>query len=518
MRPGGRQLGVGLLVLALLLMPSMPALGGFGELSVEPPGEEEPDRSLAEPLAKLATSHAEIEAIGTHHAAGQAWARAQLQAEEDLAGATEKLYEHLGLAAPAETEAPPSAFRAPLAPLVTLQAHHAAGTGPDADRADTPAQAYTLGALEPVLAALEQARHEAPEDPVFVDPLGLIVVGGSGDDTYEAQTVGPTGWKGPLLVVEPAGNDTYKEPIAAPFTVDRSQLPGPGDILRFQLASIALELGGDDTYENRTASADLGGPTSQAILLDRGGNDTYATTEIARTTAHASPGFAYLRDEKGDDAYHARREGIAHSERSGRAVLWDERGNDIFSASDGSAEFTHAAADSRQASALLWDERGNDSYEAGLDAYGSAWNDAFARFVDEEGEDEYSLDNPLLSFGCRYQEGAPFIGDSITNRGLGEFVEGNGTDTYDWPPLDEDDPTCPLPENDDVQVVHDPNRKWGVFIDCETPADADRPCPEKQHDARCTVMRHPAEDPSAIEPAAAIVLDPVEEGCRGNGP
>ncbi|PSG97967.1 hypothetical protein BRD56_02670 [Thermoplasmatales archaeon SW_10_69_26] len=481
------------------------------------------DAELAQPLVKLATTPGEIEAIHAGHAAGHAWAQTTLAEPPRLAEAVDALYEAHGLAHADTLADVPAPAEGPLATLVTLAAHHAANTGPYADVTDETTHATTLGAIDPIRDELREIRHDLPADPIVVDPLGLVVLGGSGDNTYTPNTVGPTVWQGPLILVEPAGDDTYDIPVAAPTTIHRPDDPLNAVGNDVQYGSFALEFEGNDTYTKRTASADLG-PATNAILLDERGNDTYSQPHIERTTAHASPGFAYLLDEQGHDTYHGdghyeppfiRTGSIAFAHRASTAILWDQRGNDTYQADD-DAHFSHAMAHSQDAGALLWDEEGNDIYIANQDAFASSWNDAVARFVDERGDDTYDVFSPRGDFGSHYEQLSPRRGDSTLNRGLGEFVDARGQDTYTWDPIvgDSED----LPTNNETHVDHREDRKWGVFIDCQTPADADRPCEEEQHEARCTIVRHPAEVPSPLDGLLSPAQHAIDERCRSAGP
>jgi hypothetical protein len=515
----------GALAVVLALAIVVPPAGANFEAETAPTpsvvAPEPMDAELAQPLVKLATTPGEIEAIHAGHAAGHAWAQTTLAEPPRLAEAVDALYEAHGLAHADTLADVPAPAEGPLATLVTLAAHQAANTGPYADVTDETIHATTLGAIDPIRDELREIRHDLPADPIVVDPLGLVVLGGSGDNTYTPNTVGPTVWsQGPMLVAEPAGDDTYKVPVAAPTSIDPARHSNLPLGFRTQVQTIALEFEGNDTYTKRTASADFGA-TTQALLLDERGNDTYSQPHIERTTAHASPGFAYLLDEQGHDSYHSDGSqdpypridsvgGIANAYRGGTAVLWDQRGEDRYISSS-SAHFTHAAAHSRDAKALLWDEEGDDEYDANLDSYGAAWNDAVARFLDEEGDDRYQVQSSIGSFGARYEELVRLVGDGPLGRGLGEFIDGNGTDAY------QESGTL-IPLNNSTQVDHHPDREWGIFIDCQTPADADRPCEEEQHEARCTIVRHPAEVPSPLDGLLSPAQHAIDERCRSAGP
>jgi len=498
----------GIALAVLLLVPTATGSATAADGPDEPIATAgKAEARLAEPLLQLTDDEHQATAIQAASDAGQAWSQAALEAPPDLDTAIADLYAALDLPAPKaiETNQIPQPFHTPLATLLQLETLHATQTGPYAHLADDPAFAFTLGAFEPIQHDLTDIRHRATADPLPVDPLGLVILGGSTDNTYTPNTLGPTTWQGPILLIEPDGNDTYEVPVAAPTTIHSDTLPYIGT----QHSNLALELGGNDTYHDRTASADLGAQT-QAILLDRDGHDTYATTDITRTTAHASPGYAYLRDDHGNDTYRAEAMGIAHAERGGTAILWDQHGHDNYTALPGSAVDSHAMADSRQARTLIWDEEGDDEYNAHRNALGFVRNDGTARLVDERGDDTYEAFSHCSSIAIRYEEPSRFLGDGTLGQGLGEFIDANGHDTYRF---DRDCPNAARADNDMTYVDNRSDRKYGVFIDCTTPADAHRPCPGEQHDAGCTMAAHP-QATSSTEPIVHDLLTPVETECK----
>jgi hypothetical protein len=499
------------LVLLLAVLLTVPA--GAATLPPDPQPTDPPTTStqaqapsLDQPLHQLAHTPTQTHTISQAHDAGQTWTENQLDDPTPLTTALDGLYQALDQHPTPHPDpgSVPAPFQAPIATLLTLQTHHAAGSGPYAHLDTTAAHAFTLGALEPLLTLLDNLRHQAPQEPILVDPLGLIVLGGTDDQTYTPNDIGPTTWQGPILLLEPAGNDTYHTPIAAPTELDHATIP----ITDFHILTLALELGGNDTYNDRTAGTNRYVPT---ILVDRHGHDHYATTQTSETTAHAGPGFAYLLDEDGNDTYQANQHGIANAQRSGTAILWDQQGHDTYIAGP-NAVFTHAAAESRQAAALLWDEQGQDHYDAHLRAFGTAWNDAYARLLDEGGQDTYKIQDPDLSFGSHFEEPSPFIGDRITGYGLGEFIDAHGHDTYTWHPYYDDD--YPIPANNENHTITWNDHRYGVFIDCTTPATADRPCPEEQHEARCTMLADPLSPRSEAAFLVDAITEPIGQTCR----
>src|ERR1051326_4029064 len=82
-------------------------------------------------------------------------------------------------------------------------------------------------------------------------PLGRVVVGSMGDDTYDGKPI--------AILIELGGNDTYHCPVGA-------GVDGIG---------LAIDLSGDDTYEVHEDFAFGSGNTGVGILLDCDGDDHY---------------------------------------------------------------------------------------------------------------------------------------------------------------------------------------------------------------------------------------------------
>lgn len=470
-----------------------PAIGLFGQA---PPAPTHDPSSLAAPLHELAQTQREHQLVDEGYRAGTAWAKATMDraGPHELGDALAGLYDARKIdpdPAAFDVGAVPAPFQAPLAVLVEAQANAAArdgpyaalpgpalaSSGPPVDRSgptSLAAQAFTLGVVEAVLPALEEAAQaHAPNEPIFVDPLGLVVLGGSGDDVYEPRTLAGTQWSGAVLVVEPGGNDTYEVPVAAATDIDRE--PGePSPVIEMQTISMGLELEGSDRYLNRTAAAERGA-TTQAILIDRDGDDRYSGPSIDGTVASAVSGSAYLLDERGNDTYLAERKGIAYGNH-GRAVLWDRAGEDLYRASPKEGELTFAVAENFRAGALLRDEQGADVYEAGLFAFGMSEGDSVARFVDREGADLYSVWAPDLSFGWHFR-GPAAVDESPVNRGVAIFVDGAGQDLYQWEQIVNDPP---LPANNHTRYTSGEDRNWSAFVDCTTPDGDPVPCGSQQ--------------------------------------
>lgn len=176
------------------------------------------------------------------------------------------------------------------------------------------------------------ATH-AIDGAVFADPAGLVIVGGTGNDTYTRnEGVLPD----PILLVDPAGNDRYENSAggACPIWPGESAPPVPVPIVGGRgtdwlqcngvAISVLADLGdgahgsSDDMYlydGGPAAVQGAGGPGGIGLLVDAGGNDLYHATmtrcdDIAFFNYFDGGGQGYgyggegaLLDVAGDDTY-----------------------------------------------------------------------------------------------------------------------------------------------------------------------------------------------------------------------
>ncbi len=321
-----------------------------------------------------------------------------------------------------------------------------------------------------------------PEEPVFVDPVGLVIIGGTGDDEYNGG-IDPVAWQGPTLLIEPRGSDTYNIPIASTqtFTLDQ-----PG--WRAGLASLAIELHGNDTYNQHVASARQG-QNALHLLHERNGNDSYADTTITRAVASTWPGtLTALHDKNGNDTYYTKDRGLAYAQL-GTAVLTDRAGNDHYEANtDGvTAGFTHAAGENFGAIAVLRDYAGDDTFIANGLSFASSEDDANTLFIDDEGNDHKYIDVVgLTSLGRKYISEGGLI-NAPTRKSLAYYLDGSGEDTFSWRVLGSlADPD--FQEQNHTFFRNGSQHSYSIFIDCTTPPGADYPCPEENDNATAFIL------------------------------
>jgi hypothetical protein len=209
---------------------------------------------------------------------------------------------------------------------------------------------------------------------------------------------------------------------------------------------ITLDLGGQDTYENRPGAANLvpsdvptvstgilgstrggttiGGeryrPRLASLHLDLGGSDRYEAEAVGDDpSSHAlgsgtgAVGLAYDLDSTGD-AYEAGTQALGHGEL-GVGVFYEETGDDVY-------RFKNAS---------------NPSEGLGYGSVGGV-----GVFADAGGSDGYHAENLTLgAYNLTFEsEGSTLDnqGDTLDNgdfeAGAGVFLDGRGADTYDVGP------------------------------------------------------------------------------------
>lgn len=227
---------------------------------------------------------------------------------------------------------------------------------------------------------------------VIPTPLGDVVLGSSGDDTYTSPKA--------LLILDPAGNDTYTGRVAA------------GSSLR-QCLSVAVDLAGDDTYNAGNKPSQGCGILGVGLLFDLQGSDTYRAKRLAQGCSIIGTGLLY--DGQGNDSYTCAVTGQA-SGFYGTAMLLDATGDDTY---DGYG-FVQASAGNRCV-AYLVDGAGNDRYTTPEDM------PAGYSLLDYGGD--HAGKNGGFSQGCGW--GQRNIADNGLAGGIAGMVDLSGDDRYD---------------------------------------------------------------------------------------
>ena len=172
-------------------------------------------------------------------------------------------------------------------------------------------------------------------------PYGLVVIGGTGPNTYE---------------------------------LDK----------RFGLV---IDLGGDDLYRGMiAASADA--EHGNAAVIDLIGNDTYNGAALGLATGRLGVGL--LIDQSGDDVYQLDM-GSGGTGFGGLGILFDAKGNDVYMGS----RMTQGAAIGGLG--LLFDLAGNDRYTSHGFSVGFGGPQGVGAVIDVQGDDHYQCGNKYPS-------------------------------------------------------------------------------------------------------------------------
>jgi hypothetical protein len=194
----------------------------------------------------------------------------------------------------------------------------------------TARQTAIVRALDVFRARTSAFFDASPSLPrIFADPNGLVILGGTGNDTYNrAEGQFPD----PILLVDPSGNDTYNNSAGGacplwPLPVPVHLIGNSGDdwlACNGLVLSVVADLGDGTTAASNdryhydgapSAVQGAGGPGGIGILVDVAGADTY---DAKMTRGDNAPFFMYfdggaqgygfggaglLLDGTGDDTY-----------------------------------------------------------------------------------------------------------------------------------------------------------------------------------------------------------------------
>ncbi|MEK7448855.1 MAG: hypothetical protein AAB019_05155 [Planctomycetota bacterium] len=257
-----------------------------------------------------------------------------------------------------------------------------------------------------------------------------------------------------LLIVDLAGNDTYKGATAASWKLEHP-------------VSTVIDWSGDDSYiaDEKTPCAQGAGVMGYGFLIDNGGNDIFKAVNSAQGMCYfgvgvliarggddtfdgrfsvqgaASFGTAYLIKKGGNDKYYAYHVSQGFGFTGGYGCLIDTGGNDkyvaepykIFMRADGGHDnlrnysFCQGMGFGQRGdiagghsmaggTGLLQDLAGDDWYEGGVYAQASAYWYATGILHDKAGNDHY--------------EGSFFVQSSGVHMGLTMLLDEGGNDTY----------------------------------------------------------------------------------------
>ena len=232
---------------------------------------------------------------------------------------------------------------------------------------------------------VEKMKSEVPgyykevRTSVFESPLGLIAIGGPGDDVYTGDF---------FCIVDIGGNDIYR---SSKRTKEDAMKRG---------TSLIIDFSGDDTYigEDYVFGGTLFGAST---LIDLDGDDTYSARDFALGTGYFGVGI--LHDQSGSDKY-----------SGGTAV----EGAGLFGIG------------------MLADGGGNDLYYAHIAAQGFGYTHGIGMILEHGGNDQYVSASPYqdyLRYDNHYEsfcQGASLGYRPVASGGYGLICDYGGNDYY----------------------------------------------------------------------------------------
>ncbi len=204
-------------------------------------------------------------------------------------------------------------------------------------------------------------------------------------------------------------------------------LGGPGDDVYTGDLFCVVDVGGNDVYKPRLRTKNEAADRPVSVIVDFEGNDTYIGGDYV--FGGTLFGASTVIDMAGDDSYSARNFALGCG-YFGTGVLYDGGGSDRYSggtAVEGAGLFGIG---------LLIDAHGNDSYLAHLESQGFGYTRGAGGIIDHEGNDSYIAASPYTDY-LRYDDhyetfsqGAALGARPVASAGIGFIAEGSGNDYY----------------------------------------------------------------------------------------
>jgi hypothetical protein len=328
-----------------------------------------------------------------------------------------------------------------------LDAYHSVGARQNL-KALASAPVRLLAAIERSLPALQQAGPTELTGE-WLTPMGKIKVAGTGDDTHTSEFA---------LLIDPGGNDTYRDVAAAiepgrisvvidlagDDTVNWDKVQGPGAGLLG--IGLWLDLAGNDHYSGHNMGVGVG-LLGAGLFWDTAGNDTYDAGTLSQGVGQY--GLGILFDDHGNDHYTATLEAQGYGGPAGFGMLIDLEGDDTYACKDVFPDPTPKRAARHHevhylsmcqgygfglrenisgGVGLLMDRKGNDSYISDIFAQGAAYWFGLGMLVEGAGDDHYEAFEHAQGEGLHLSAGllADWAGnDSYSGY---EHVQGVGMD------------------------------------------------------------------------------------------
>ncbi|MBM4403035.1 MAG: HEAT repeat domain-containing protein [Candidatus Cloacimonetes bacterium] len=332
------------------------------------------------------------------------------------------------------------------------------------------AQMIYLTGIEVLQERLGGTRFSNPKPIVRKTRHGLMIIGGSGNDTYDQPFLNRHKNRPIAFVLEPSGNDRYEIPIHTTWN---------------HPLYLYIDLTGDDTYRfDRIGSgfAVIGG---LGCSIDLSGNDTYRTDDFAFSSfcginlhfdaagddiyqsglfsqGAAMFGLALLVDKSGNDCYSATSLAQGMGGVLGCGAVLDWSGNDLYYIGGKYLHKPLAPFDYRSLGqgmgfglrpdyagglGLIYDHCGNDRYIGGVYAQGVGYWYATGMLLDATGNDVYNAVYYPQGSGIHLANGILWDGEGddqyYSKNGPGQgaghdwafgcLYDGDGNDVYSLP-------------------------------------------------------------------------------------
>jgi hypothetical protein len=307
-----------------------------------------------------------------------------------------------------------------------------------------------LAAVEASLEHLAETTAQSGDEPLFSfeTPIGRIVIGGEGANTYGADDGDSLGY---LLVLDTGGDDTY---LGGSAGSTRSLDNGVSVLLDLSGDDIYLSDGdfaqgcgnlgiglvvdfdGDDAYRGASYSQGVGS-CGVGMLCDLGGADRYFCESAGQGAACFGLGICY--DSVGDDEFYCVSTSQGFGFIKGIGVLDGGLGNDFYFSGSGQVDSREGEPGSERYDSmsqgfgwgyrndddryfrsggigLINDGGGNDVYLADYFAQGSGYWFGAGVLYDRDGDDVYLARN--------------YVQGSGTHAAIGVLVDDDGDDEY----------------------------------------------------------------------------------------
>jgi hypothetical protein len=256
-----------------------------------------------------------------------------------------------------------------------------------------------LAAFRCLCAAVDAALVELRGQkliPLHTDtPLGPIIIGGAGNDTYTNAA---------LVIIDPGGDDHYavSNPLPVSIIIDlagNDTYDGPVGSGVFGIG-LLLDWAGNDTYRAQHVAQGVG-VFGCGLLADFGGRDTFTADTFAQGAGEFGVGILWQRG--GSTQYRLAGSGQGYGGVGGVGLLLDESGNDsyyaggkypcrwldghYFSLAQGMGMGLRPFAGG--GTGILCDRAGRDHYEADVYGQGASYWYSVGLLLDESGNDSY---------------------------------------------------------------------------------------------------------------------------------